>query len=476
MNRFWQKRLSISKGQSFDAFMHDNNAQGNAKSLHSTSVTVKVNSSEPMSPVCLRIRADPSLPRCESDRNFPGGGGGGGNLASSKVLSSSLESLASLSSECHLQPSAKWGQHLQAQCNGGGGGGGGGLGGNLLQMKALSSSQILPPASRGGDDVDCSTVSPVTPIQLANLIKAKDLGALLLDCRTFVCYNNNHISGALNVSCADAISRKRLSCGRTTIGELVSGPADAKDRYKQAVEDGKEFLIYDENTTDVKTLPAAHSLKVIVSCLQKDGCLVNYLLGGLQAFCKNYSQLCSQPSPTSPAQSQQSPPATPAADSGDIDSAKVSRILPHLYLGNEQDADNRELLAELGITHVLNVTSHIPLHFEMKNLKFKRLPASDSGNQNLKQYFKEAIYFIDEAEKNGGRVLVHCQAGVSRSSTIAIAYVMVRLSMTMLEAFQFVKSKRPIVAPNFNFMGQLLDFEGSLSRESAEKLNRHQRK
>lgn len=85
-------------------------------------------------------------------------------------------------------------------------------------------------------------------------------------------------------------------------------------------------------------------------------------------------------------------------------------------------------------------------------------------------------YVADEAEKNGGRVLVHCQAGVSRSSTIAIAYVMVRLSMTMLEAFQFVKSKRPIVAPNFNFMGQLLDFEGSLSRESAEKLNRHQRK
>lgn len=268
MNRFWQKRLSISKGQSFDAFMHDN-AQGTGKSLHSTSMTVKVNSTEPMSPVCLRIRADPSLPRCESDKKFPGGGS---NLASSKVLSSSLESLASLPNECNLLPSARWGQHLQTQCNGG-------LGGNLLQMKALSSSQILPPASCGGDDVDCSTVSPVTPIQLAKLIKDKDLGALLLDCRTFVCYNNNHINGALNVSCADAISRKRLSCGRTTIGELVSGPPDAKDQYKQAVTDGKEFLIYDENTTDVKTLPAAHSLKVIVSCLQKDGCPVNYLLG-----------------------------------------------------------------------------------------------------------------------------------------------------------------------------------------------------
>ena len=34
----------------------------------------------------------------------------------------------------------------------------------------------------------------------------------------------------------------------------------------------------------------------------------------------------------------------------------------------------------------------------------------------------------------------------------------------MLEAFRFVKSRRPIVAPNFNFMGQLLEFETVLKR------------
>ena len=62
----------------------------------------------------------------------------------------------------------------------------------------------------------------------------------------------------------------------------------------------------------------------------------------------------------------------------------------------------------------------------------------------------------------GGRVLIHCQAGVSRSSTLAIAYVMARSNLAMLDAFRFVKSRRPIVAPNFNFMGQLLEFETAL--------------
>ena len=62
--------------------------------------------------------------------------------------------------------------------------------------------------------------------------------------------------------------------------------------------------------------------------------------------------------------------------------------------GNERDASNRERLRELGITHVLNVTSHIPCHFESDAICYKRIKASDSGCQNLKQYFTEASSFI----------------------------------------------------------------------------------
>ena len=64
--------------------------------------------------------------------------------------------------------------------------------------------------------------------------------------------------------------------------------------------------------------------------------------------------------------------------------------------------------------------------------------------------------------KNGGKVLVHCHAGISRSATVCIAYIMWLKHWTMECAYQFLKSKRSLIAPNLNFMRQLVEFENEL--------------
>lgn len=65
----------------------------------------------------------------------------------------------------------------------------------------------------------------------------------------------------------------------------------------------------------------------------------------------------------------------------------------------------------------------------------------------------------DSVKQSGGRVLVHCQAGISRSATICLAYLMHTQRVKLDEAFNFVKQRRQVISPNLAFMGQLLQFE-----------------
>ncbi|KAL4659990.1 hypothetical protein GN956_G1105 [Arapaima gigas] len=148
----------------------------------------------------------------------------------------------------------------------------------------------------------------------------------------------------------------------------------------------------------------------------------------------------------------------------DVENAVVSPILPFLFLGNETDAQDLDLLLRLNVGFVVNVTTHLPLyHLDSGLIRYKRLPATDNSKQNLRQYFEEVFEFIEEAHQSGRGVLVHCQAGVSRSATIVIAYLMKHTRMTMMDAYKYVRSRRPVVSPNLNFMGQLLEFERDLN-------------
>ena len=117
------------------------------------------------------------------------------------------------------------------------------------------------------------------------------------------------------------------------------------------------------------------------------------------------------------------------------------------------------------------MTSKPPVYELRPGIHYKQLEAADNSFQNLRQFFEEAFDFIDLARDSNSGVLVHCQSGISRSPTIAVAYLMKKYpSMAMSDAYRFVKTRRSIISPNLNFMGQLWEFEQGLrlSRGGAE--------
>lgn len=59
-------------------------------------------------------------------------------------------------------------------------------------------------------------------------------------------------------------------------------------------------------------------------------------------------------------------------------------------------------------------------------------------------------------------MLVHCFAGVSRSATIVIAYLMQEHGLAYRDALAFVKQKRNHIHPNEGFKRQLQSFQREL--------------
>uniref|UniRef100_A0A8C7Y6N3 Dual specificity protein phosphatase n=1 Tax=Oryzias sinensis TaxID=183150 RepID=A0A8C7Y6N3_9TELE len=136
-------------------------------------------------------------------------------------------------------------------------------------------------------------------------------------------------------------------------------------------------------------------------------------------------------------------------------------ILPFLYLGSALHASKKEVLDAIGISALLNVSADCPNHFEGA-YQYKCIPVEDNHKEDISCWFLEAIEFIDSVRDSSGRVLVHCQAGISRSATICLAYLMKRKRIRLDEAFEFVRRRRSIISPNFSFMGQLLQFESQV--------------
>ena len=87
-------------------------------------------------------------------------------------------------------------------------------------------------------------------------------------------------------------------------------------------------------------------------------------------------------------------PPPPHCGMPDVDSHPATQILPFLFLGNGRDASDLQTLQRLNISRVLNVTSDLPGFHESRGILYKQLPAADSGQQNLRQFFDDAFNFI----------------------------------------------------------------------------------
>ncbi|OQU77253.1 hypothetical protein SORBI_3009G017400 [Sorghum bicolor] len=135
---------------------------------------------------------------------------------------------------------------------------------------------------------------------------------------------------------------------------------------------------------------------------------------------------------------------------------ECSKVAEHVYLGGDAVAKNRDILRKNGITHVLNCVGFVCPEYFKSDLVYRTLWLQDSPTEDITSILYDVFDYFEDVREQGGRVFVHCCQGVSRSTSLVIAYLMWREGQSFDDAFQFVKAARGIANPNMGFACQLL--------------------
>ncbi|TKR87276.1 hypothetical protein L596_011695 [Steinernema carpocapsae] len=144
---------------------------------------------------------------------------------------------------------------------------------------------------------------------------------------------------------------------------------------------------------------------------------------------------------------------------------QVARCCEKLFVGSQDVAHDFEVLHAHKITHILNCASGIRNSFYPK-VRYFTVNVLDEPSMNIRKYFPDAMAFIRKAiVEEGGNVFVHCNAGISRSTTFVLAYLMKFEGLSLDEALERVRKGRPIARPNNGFMEQLKEYEEDLKHE-----------
>lgn len=336
-------------------------------------------------------------------------------------------------------------------------------------------------------------VKQVQAAWLSDQIRSVPESLLLLDTRSPNQIAEGCVTGAVSVYCCGAIILRRLKKGNANVESLLSNEDDKEKMCRARENEDVAVVVYDHGSYNPEELQSDSLAAILLRRLSRECRNVCFLSGGFLGFQQHCPNLCDEDGATptdsllksrpsslvlqlqslaingSDSDSSQSPdsdgsePSTPAARE-----IQPFKILPYLYLGCRRVASNVARLKESGVTRILNVTSEASECQHLPEFAYQQISVEDSHEVNMLQHLPRAFAFIEEARHSDGKVLVHCHAGMSRSVTVIIAYLMKYHDHTLNSAYDHVKKQKSNISPNFSFLKQLLEFEGSLRPSPAD--------
>lgn len=148
-------------------------------------------------------------------------------------------------------------------------------------------------------------------------------------------------------------------------------------------------------------------------------------------------------------------------------SRDINEVVPGLFISGMLPACEESLIRERGITRVIRCgeKDDFIAYGHHKDVEYMDIVIEDSLQAHFTQeLLDKCVEFISCDAKT----LVHCWAGVSRSATIVVAWLIACRGMGVREARLHTKAARAVIAPNKTFMKDLVKYHCIVSKKSVD--------
>ena len=172
-----------------------------------------------------------------------------------------------------------------------------------------------------------------------------------------------------------------------------------------------------------------------------------------------------------PDQSDPRPPGAEEVRRGSLSPRSVALQMPcvgrGLYISGVGGVTNRRILEHQNITHVLNLARGLEdtVFPDFVDVRYEGL--RDCGEEDLYGHLPGLVEHIHRVIDGGGRIVVNCVAGVSRSASVCLAYKVRYEGLSLREAFDEVHKARPVISPNVGFWQALVRWEEEVRGENS---------
>ncbi|KAL4482182.1 hypothetical protein ABPG72_014995 [Tetrahymena utriculariae] len=136
----------------------------------------------------------------------------------------------------------------------------------------------------------------------------------------------------------------------------------------------------------------------------------------------------------------------------------IANIIDNVYLSDYNTAQDIQVLTLFKITHVINCSPQNCINNFENKIQYLNVEILDEWEANLIENIDAIFKFIQKSQRQNGRILIHCYRGISRSPSVAIAYIIKNLNINENQALKYCKSRYQQAEPNASFMIQLQQY------------------